>query len=510
MDEGHTPYEIVQGFPHVGEFLPDPSHPENNASRPMCCLHQCRGDPRVVKCLYCSYEIPESHKFVRSLIEEARNGEDVIYKYGRSQLPVNFDEVDGFGDTVLHLAASLGAGSMILDWFIFMKVDVHARNAAGQTFMHVLNPASLAGYCNHYAERAEGVVLLLNHLRAQNFDYNARDDFGQTPLHSLTRYWLNVRLIKLVLDKCFTAGSTLLKRDFEGRSVEERIKAQASVDYNGNPDQQREREINAFLQTFRDKCERESDVPKQQSYYEKLPLPSAPTSVLKEELDNLKQRHYRAMRKTITKASSGFPGIEYLGRNGLHCLAESCISTIEAQDSNALSKRKRQEDNNHQEGKGLRHDYIVFHVKKLLLAGVNPNDYDINGNTPLMAFIRNDLSPKPERQTTAEVLRLLIDAGANVHCRNSKGETALHLAMRLGRPSAVDVLLSNHANVYARNRRGEGVREVASKWACRAKRDGARYHRIITCMTIAGRYGALPGPSREDEWEEQKRCIAAA
>ena len=129
------------------------------------------------------------------------------------------------------------------------------------------------------------------------------------------------------------------------------------------------------------------------------------------------------------------------------------------------------------------------------------NEYDKYGNTPLMSFIRNDLSPRPERKIAAEVLQLLINAGASVHRRNRKGETALHIAMRLGRPSAVEVLLNNYANVHTRARHGGGILAVAGKASLRAKQDGALYHRIITCMAIAGKYGAVLGLSTKNEWD---------
>jgi hypothetical protein len=40
---------------------------------------------------------------------------------------INFGEVDDFGDTELHLASSLGAGRLILPWFISMGLDVMLR-----------------------------------------------------------------------------------------------------------------------------------------------------------------------------------------------------------------------------------------------------------------------------------------------------------------------------------------------------------------------------------------------
>jgi ankyrin repeat protein len=499
MDEGHIPYGLVQGFPHVDGCVLDPSIREKKL--PLCCLHRCRGDPRVVKCDFCLDELPKSHRFVRDIIRKSREGEDVIYIYAGKPISFDFHEVDGFGDTVLHLAASLGAGCMILSWLLSLEVDVHARNGAGQTFMHVLNPASLAAYYNHSAERVgdDGVRRLFHHLRAMDFDYNLQDDFGQTPLHSLTQHWLNIHLIKLLFHHCLPSGPTLLRRDFQGRTVEERIKTQAPVDHNGFPDQHRERVITAWLQQIRILCDGEFTTPRHQSDYEESTLP--PASVLHDYSENGRPTRYQKMRETITRALSGFPKLEYRGRNALHCLAESCSSLkFGAENPSAPGKRKRQEQSR------LRHDYIVDQVDKLLKAGVSPDDYDVNGNTPLMAFIRNDLSPEPERQITADVLRNLIKAGANVHRRNNKGETALHLAMRFGRPSAVDILLNNLANVHVRARRGEGICEVASKWALREKKDGARYHRILICMDIAGRYSAVLGPRREEEWDQQRHC----
>jgi ankyrin repeat protein len=325
-----------------------------------------------------------------------------------------------------------------------------------------------------------------------NFDFNARDDFGQTPMHVMTQNWLHAYTMQVAVWAGMTTASSVSKKDFRGRSVKKQIKAQASINHNNHLDQQRGIDIDNLLQRV------------------KPSVASQPNENLLLSLesfhDDVAMLHpHTALRKTIIKASSGFPETEYQGRNSLHCLAESCISLrMDPQDQNAAApqlKRKRQAETT------LRHEYIVNTVKKLLGVGVDPNGYDEHGNTPLMAFIRNDLSPKPERKITAEVLELLIDAGASVHRRNRRGETALHIAMRLGRPSAVEVLINNYANVHTMARYGEGVLAVAGKASLRAKEDGALYHRIITCMAIAGKYGAIQGPSRKDEWDQQRKCV---
>jgi hypothetical protein len=71
----------------------------------------------------------------------------------------------------------------------------------------------------------------------------------------------------------------------------------------------------------------------------------------------------------------------------------------------------------------------------------------------------------------------------------------------------VEVLLNNYANVHARARHGEGVLAIAGKASLKAKQNGALYHRIITCMAVAGKYGAILGPSTKDEWDRQRKCV---
>jgi ankyrin repeat protein len=485
---------------NLGRFIQADAAPANTNQLPrqICCVNQCRGDPRADKCLFCLFDVPEAHFCVRSLVEQWRAGEDIFTAFAARPVAIDFGEVDDFGDTVLHLASSLGAGSIILCWLISMGVSVHAKNAAGQTFMHFFDPVSFAR--GHHREimnfgtwnAGEGdMKILLNTLQGMNFDFNARDDFGQTPMHVLTRYWLPAYTMQLAFDVGMVGGTSLYNMDFLGRSVESQIRSKANVDHNGIFDQQRAIKAEALL-------------------YSAKPLMTGSNQLDLPLLETHPRVHgvlypNASLGMTIIQATSGFPETRYRGRNSLHCLAESCISLQLRPDdkdtNNSSLKRKRQTDFT------LRHEYIVNTVKELLKGGVDVNEYDKYGNTPVMSFIRNDLSPKPERKITAEVLQLLINAGASVHRRNRKGETALHIAMRLGRPSAVEVLLNNYANVHARARHGDGVLAVAGKASLKAKQDGALYHRIITCMAIAGKYGAVLGPSTKNEWDRQRKCV---
>lgn len=509
-----APLFKVEGFPHIGpqshtqgelsqaetRKISDSAtlsalQPLNQRSRPFCCTDRCRGDPRVDTCLYCEFDVPAAHAYVRSLVEKWRGGKDIVAAFASKPIDVDFGQVDGFGDTVLHLASSLGAGSIILSWFISMGVDVHAKNVAGQTFMHVLDPVSFARCDNiqlgQNQNGKENIELLLNTLNGMDFDFNHRDDFGQTPMHVLTQYWLHVFTMELAISPGIVASSSFSTKDFRGRSIKDQIKAQRSIDRNKDLAKQRRFDIDALLKTMNPSV----DVSNPQN--ETL------LSSLGFSQENLGMSHPHAqLRKTIIEACSGLPETRYQGRNGLHCLAESCVSLrVDLSIPGPKLKRKRQAETT------LRHDYITNTLKKLLEVGVDPNDYDNQGNTPIMSFIRNDLSPKPERKLTAEVLQLLINKGASVHRRNRKGETGLHIAMRLGRPSAVEVLLNNYANVHARARHGEGVLAIAGKASLKAKQNGALYHRIITCMAVAGKYGAILGPSTKDEWDRQRKCV---
>lgn len=222
-------------------------------------------------------------------------------------------------------------------------------------------------------------------------------------------------------------------------------------------------------------------------------------------------------RSLIKQALSGFPDAEYQGLSALHCLARSCRTyglgiisqTLGSSaapvlpSSENISKRKLA-----QRGLLTRHDYIIEAVKKLCKANVDVNNYDLNGFTPLMAFVQWELSCTPaDRKTVSEVLTILVKNGANVHSRNRRGRTALHIAMRLGRVGAVEALLANHANVHATANNRHSVLDLAGKAMVRAQNDPALCARLTACIGIAVKYGAVVNPDTELEWANQIKCM---
>lgn len=126
------------------------------------------------------------------------------------------------------------------------------------------------------------------------------------------------------------------------------------------------------------------------------------------------------------------------GRNGLHYLAEVSLALSSTrlaatpEDSSQVLYFRRKRYSEH-----------------LLASGVNPNSYDRHGFTPLMAFIIHTRDEESDNQTT-KLLWRLVKAGAHVNSRNRQGETALHLAVNLGRRNVTGFLISSGANVNAR------------------------------------------------------------
>jgi len=64
-------------------------------------------------------------------------------------------------------------------------------------------------------------------------------------------------------------------------------------------------------------------------------------------------------------------------------------------------------------------------VRKVISAGVDINAMDEKGNTPVM-YVVGDNNPKPRQA----ILDLLIENGANLNCKNSKGDSLLKLIIK--------------------------------------------------------------------------------
>jgi ankyrin repeat protein len=131
----------------------------------------------------------------------------------------------------------------------------------------------------------------------------------------------------------------------------------------------------------------------------------------------------------------------------------------------------------------------------------------------------------------AEVVRLLLDRGAELEARDDDGETAFFRAVARGHEEIVDMLLSRGADVRTRNKyrgtplqeasmeghlgvvrllvrhlRGQGLDDVdiggstALWWACRRG-----YSEAARVLLLAGADHSIPGTNSEEDENEDDR-----
>ncbi len=195
------------------------------------------------------------------------------------------------------------------------------------------------------------------------------------------------------------------------------------------------------------------------------------------------------------------------GRNGLHCLALSTMSMTSLADKLRLDLENQtlagqKKPKNLPDSSKDRLQFRLNTARSLLAAGADPNHYDYDGNTPLMAFAAQ-LPEDGDYKIGPQILDALIKGGANIHARNSAGETALHIAVRCGRKLAARELVSAGANVNARDALGRSVLDVADAKINSSGNYATRdYVRFEACRAwLSGSAGcAMQNPSVLDEW----------
>jgi hypothetical protein len=212
--------------------------------------------------------------------------------------------------------------------------------------------------------------------------------------------------------------------------------------------------------------------------------------------DLLKYEQHVDYWRTIVAAKDTSWFEDSNGRNGLHCLAEASLVSSDMPLPSLLldqleSIRRTEPTETHNDRE--------FLIRSLLGARVDPNSYDNNGNTPLMAFIIHARAGEDDNSTT-RILNHLLEAGSDIHRRNRQGETALHLAIKFGRRAATKFLLISGVNIHARTKAGLGVLELGQKYSMENKRDETLYAQIMLCMSLAASFGAVSRPTILDEW----------
>ena len=399
----------------------------------------------------------------------------------------NLDPIfkDDFGNGVLHFLAARGAPLEVIAETVNLGIDVNAKNTAGQNFLHLLLPSFL---CN-LAENKQKFISALELLTGLGANFHDCDCFGRSFLHVLAHLNLDLPL-EYILNVGLSNLGTPCTRDAYGWPR----KSQASGS-NLSPtlaghdflpgDAVTTSGVEAINAPTSSKCINESPM----CWFDE-------TFVFKQA--RLLETARNALDHPTTEDS--------YGRNGLHCLAAaSLMMKINVKQPKTFRKRKR--DGN---VLGIAPSRLTLRyemVQNLLRAGVHANHYDDQGYTVLMSFVMH-LPDGEEDRNLELLLNHLILHGADIHSRNRQGETALHIAVRLGRKIATRVLLQNGANVFARTVEGKGIWALGDKVFFKAKSEPESteqqtlYSSVMACLAMAVRYGAVSRPTLVQEWSK--------
>lgn len=166
----------------------------------------------------------------------------------------------------------------------------------------------------------------------------------------------------------------------------------------------------------------------------------------------------------------------------MHCLAEVSFTLLRPELPPANNVHKVDSERRKEE------------LQALLDAGVDMDNYDKKGSTSLMAFIIHTRDGEDD-DITDLLLSRLCKAGADVNRRNRQGESALHIAVKLGKKVATGVLMRWGANVHARDGEKRGFIALGVECGKKAKRGDALYAQIMLCIDQVARSGGVVGPT---------------
>ena len=410
---------------------------------------------------------------------------------------------DHFGNTPLHLIASLEGYRQVLFGMVFHGANVRATNKGHQTFLHVLNEEWFSDLSGPSAPLKQLLTFLLE--SAPDLVYET-DLYGRTFFH---------RARSLILDPDVLTG---LLSPFHPIAASRRDAFGFTPLPNPLPNPATSRQ--GSLAPFEEDSASPNTGTTGPNPSEKRPSSADEVSFLA----------YHARLVQVIQSSYNDAHVEDSeGRNGLHCLAEAIINQQNMDEQRSVMstgrslKRKvdltdtvtpppasssRPTPSNpiasNTEGTLLAR---LRHLEGLTIHSTHPvdiNHYDKAGNTALMAFITHIPDDQDDKsKTLVAILETLVHAGARLEARNRRGETALLVAARLGRKAALTTLLENGANVYARDVRGRGILEVVDERCRGAGGDVALYARLEACrVLVTGRrdWGVVGGPGGVLEW----------
>ncbi|RGP59463.1 ankyrin repeat domain-containing 23 [Fusarium longipes] len=385
-----------------------------------------------------------------------------------------FDERDQFGHTAFHLMAARFMPDDLFQAILSVEDEsvLNEQNTAGQTLLHVLHTS--------WFTNERHLQHLLASLAERGFDFIACDYYGRSFSHILSLQDSSVALRNYLFQLC--GPMSYQKRDAFNMTPTDQVSPEPTLGIN-----------RAYTQVM------DIDPPVPMSRQD-IADPYHITDLQKE-----------AQILECIRGAEKDPLLEDPeGRNGLHCLAAATLSSTSVTQKYDLDKKglpnchknKREKAAKCSDSSTERLHFRRVLVQNLLAAGVDPNHYDIHGNTPLMAFAAQ--LPEDDDYTNGpKIIEDLIRGGARVDARNRAGETALHVAVRCGHKLAVKQLVSSGASVHARDAAGRSVLEVAdAKMRSLRGQDEAEYAHLEACRAwLSGTLGgAVQEPTVIQEW----------
>lgn len=403
---------------------------------------------------------------------------------------------DAFGNNLAHMLAARGASKWVITQAL-NYVDGNSKNTADQNFLHLLPRSYLEKELEGSYADFKWFILSL---RGRGIRLHDCDVFGRSFFHILTRQ---------------AAETAQLSRRALEYFKEEEVKPYRDA-FGWLPTMESANELDDDTRFYLNKLHYSSqaccgafgeqllDVPDSCAFDTyALKRPTMEKDSIEESSPSDTDIHILKNARLLKTARFAFdtPDTEDCqGRNGLQCLAEASLTlTIDLSEVPAGSSQKRKRDQADGDPSSTRLKLRHQLVQGLLDAGVNANNYDKSGNAVLMAFI-SCLEDGEDDKTLAKLLHDLIARGANINRRNRHGESALHIAVRLGRKVATKVLLETGANVHARTIAGKGVLAVGETHYFRARHNPALYASIMACLALCIQHGAVAAPTLVQEW----------
>jgi len=367
---------------------------------------------------------------------------------------------DDAGNTFLHKLAITGARWPYFDAAFKAGIDPCHRNAYEQTFAHVLNISAFH----------DNLMDCLSFIRGLGIDFGSRDASGRTVLHCLYKQPISPQTAREILKLVETPGRYLSLRDVSGRSPSEVFKQTFQRQAYANPrwsiTELQLQNIGIFEEIVNDGVLRLGDEGIDLQRFTNNP----------EELRATLQNQYK---EVIDNARNGISVEAVDGSNAFHAQAGLMTADDAATDFCSL--------------------------EKFISVGIDTNDYDNRGRTPLEAIITQPKDFENEL-TKSEKVSLLISKGkASVHSRNRLGHTPLYSAAIRGLDRTVEVLLQHgsYVNIRANDNvslldavKGAWDRALMEYLEFRLK---SKYHevqcsRIEACKVLLERYGAVSDP----------------